>query len=105
MQKNDMNFVKIREQFPIFSQKVNGLPFIYFDSASTAQIPQEFLDTVKKYYATYKANIGRGVYSFAEQATEAYEQVRDKVAKFIGAERAQIVFTSGATESLNLDRK
>ncbi|OGB86541.1 hypothetical protein A3J41_01470 [candidate division TM6 bacterium RIFCSPHIGHO2_12_FULL_38_8] len=97
-----MNFVKIREQFPIFSQKVNGLPFIYFDSASTAQIPQEFLDTVKKYYATYKANIGRGVYSFAEQATEAYEQVRDKVAKFIGAERAQIVFTSGATESLNL---
>lgn len=97
-----MNFAKIRKHFSIFNQKVNGYPFIYFDSASTAQIPQELLIAVTKYYTTFKANIGRGIYSFAEKSTAAYAQVREKVAKFIGAKSSNIVLTSGATESLNL---
>jgi cysteine desulfurase / selenocysteine lyase len=102
MQKNDINFSLIKKEFPIFDQKVHGHPFIYFDSASTAQVPQSVLDAMVRYYATFKANVGRGVYSFAEQATQEYEQVRAKVAKFIGAKNNEIVFTSGATESINL---
>ena len=62
-----MNFKNLRKQFPILSQKVNKHPLIYFDSASTAQMPQIVLDAITDYYATYKANVGRGIYSFAEQ--------------------------------------
>ncbi len=97
MQKNDL-----KKQFPIFDCKVNGHDLIYFDNASTAQMPQVVLDEIVKYYATYKSNVGRGIYSFAEQATAAYDQVREKVAQFIGANKKSIIFTSGATESINL---
>lgn len=102
MSKNDLIFTNLRKQFPIFSQKVNGHPLIYFDSASTAQVPQIVFDAMTDYYATYKANVGRGIYHFAEKSTAQYEQVRIKIAKFIGADKNQIIFTSGATESINL---
>lgn len=97
-----MNFKDLKKQFPIFSQKVHGYPFTYFDSAAIAQMPQSVLDAIVAYYATYKSNVGRGIYLFAEQATQAYEQAREKIAKFIGAQKHQIVFTSGATDSINL---
>ncbi|MCX5924187.1 MAG: cysteine desulfurase [Candidatus Dependentiae bacterium] len=100
MPKNDLK--SLRAQFPIFKQKVNGYPFIYFDSASTAQMPQCVVDRIVSYYTTYKANVGRGVYTFAEKATTAYEASRDKIAQFIGASSKEIIFTSGATEGINL---
>lgn len=102
MSKNSMNVKILREQFPIFKQQVNGYPFIYFDSAATAQVPEEVVTAMSQYYLTYKANIGRGIYTYAEQATYAYEQARKKIAHFIGAESAQILLTSGATESINI---
>lgn len=102
MQKNGMNFEKLRMQFPIFTTKMNKHTFVFFDSAATAQMPQEVLDVMVKYYTTYKANVGRGIYSFAEQATAAYANAREKVAKFLGVHKNSIIFTSGATESLHL---
>lgn len=102
MQKNDLDIVHFRKKFPIFSQKVNGYPFIYFDSASTAQMPQVVVDAIVDYYTTYKANIGRGIYTFAEKATAVYENAREVVAKFIGACNKNIIFTAGATDSINV---
>lgn len=97
-----MNVETLRNQFPIFKQVVNGYPFIYFDSASTAQVPQSVVDSIVNYYATYKSNVGRGIYTYAEQSTAAYEGARSKVANFIGSYTDEIVFTSGATEGLNI---
>lgn len=93
---------KFRSYFPIFAQQVNGYPFIYFDSAATSQMPQSVSDAMSDYYLKYKSNVGRGVYTFAEQASAAYEQSRESVAAFIGAQPNNIVFTSGATASINL---
>ena len=98
MQKNDVNFKK---QFPIFQHKVHGHDLVYFDNASTAQMPQLVLDAMINYYTHYKANVGRGIYQIAEQATLVYAQARQTVAQFIGAKKESIIFTSGATESLN----
>lgn len=107
MQKNDikiedMNIEQVRNQFPIFTQKINGYPIIYFDSASTAQMPQSVVDAIVAYYTTYKANVGRGLYTFAEKATQAYEHARANIAQFISAQAHQIIFTSGTTGSINL---
>lgn len=99
MSENDL---KIRNKFPIFSQKVHGHDFVYFDSASTAQMPEEVLQATVDYYTKYKSNVGRGIYEFAECATKHYEDARQKVAQFINAKKNQILFTSGATESINL---
>ncbi|MBP6892523.1 cysteine desulfurase [Candidatus Babeliales bacterium] len=97
MQKND-----IKKQFPIFQHKIHGKDLIYFDNASTAQVPQSVLDAMNRYYTTYKSNVGRGIYQIAEQATLLYAKARESVASFIGAKKELIIFTSGATESLNL---
>ena len=76
---------------------------IFLDNASTTQKPKQVLDTLLHYYENYNSNIHRGIYQIADQATAAYEETRDKTAKFIGAEdRRGIVFTRGATESINL---
>lgn len=101
MSKNELAVLKIRKKFPIFTTKVHGYPFIFFDSASTAQVPQVVIDAMVAYYACYKSNIGRGIYAYAEQATKQYEQVRLQVADFIGAKPEEIIFTSGATGSIN----
>ncbi len=97
-----MNFEKIRSYFPILATTVHGQPLIYFDSAATAQMPCEVIDAIVQYYQTYKSNVGRGLYDFAEKATQKFEEVRGKVARFIGAKRQEIVFTAGATNSINL---
>jgi len=91
---------KIREDFPIFK---NNPDLVFLDNASTTQKPQTVIDTLSHYYENYNSNIHRGIYQIAEQATAAYEKTRDKVAEFIGAnDRRSIVFTKGATESINL---
>ncbi|MBI2353151.1 cysteine desulfurase [Candidatus Dependentiae bacterium] len=99
----NMDFVAVREQFPIFKQQVHhDKPLIYFDSGATAQMPQVVIDAIVDYYQHYKSNVGRGLYEFAEKATKKFETARLKVAHFIGAQAKEIVFTSGATAGINL---
>lgn len=97
----DTDFVSLRQQFPILQKTVQGYPLIYFDSASTAQMPRYVCDKIVEYYQEYKSNVGRGLYDFAEQATEIFEATRAKVAGFIGAQMNEVVFTSGATGGIN----
>lgn len=97
-----MDFEELRSFFPILQQSVNNHPLIYFDSASTAQMPQIVLDAMVDYYQTYKSNVGRGLYDSAEKATHMFETSRAKIARFIGAKKDEIVFTSGTTAGINL---
>ena len=94
---------RIRGQFPILAQTVRGKPLAYLDNAATTQKPRQVLDTLARYYAAGNANIHRGVHALSEDATEAYEGARGKVAAFLNAaEPAEIVFTRNATEGINL---
>jgi cysteine desulfurase/selenocysteine lyase len=88
----------IKSQFPIFQTHPD---LVYLDSAATTQTPQVVLDAMNEYYTQYRANIHRGLYNLSAQATESYENARAKVATFIGAERNEIIFTSGTTHGLN----
>jgi cysteine desulfurase/selenocysteine lyase len=98
-----MDFAAIRKDFPIFERKVHGKPLIYLDSTATTQKPVQVLQTLDSYYRTYNANIHRGVYAIAEEATARYEEVREKVARLLNARSSsEIVFTRGTTESINL---
>lgn len=93
---------KIHKDFPILSTKFNGKPLIYFDNASTTQKPQAVLDSLMNFYTKSNANVHRGVYALAENATQAYENARAAVAQWINADPSEIVFTRGTTESINL---
>jgi cysteine desulfurase/selenocysteine lyase len=98
-----VDFAAIRKQFPIFDRKIHGHPLVYLDSTATTQKPVAVLDALERYYRTYNANIHRGVYVIGEEATQAYEDARGKVAKFLNAaSHREIVFTRGTTESMNL---
>lgn len=93
----------VREQFPLLSRDVHGRRIVYLDSAATSQKPTAVLDAMDRYYRETNANVHRGVYLIAEEATNAIERARDRVREFIGARStAEIVFTKNATESLNL---
>jgi len=96
------NLEKLRLDFPIFNQKVYEHPLIYFDNAATAQVPLAVIDAMNEFYATYKSNVDRGLYSFAEKTTLYYEQARSVIASFIGALPTELVFTSGATDGINI---
>jgi len=94
---------KIRAQFPILHQKVNGKPLIYFDNAATNQKPKQVIDALVNYYQGYNANIHRGIHTLAEKATKAFEETRHSMQKFINAKHVEeIIFTRGVTESINL---
>jgi len=98
-----VNVARIREDFPVLKRQVNDKPLIYFDNAATSQKPNAVIDAIYRYYREYNANIHRGIHKLAEEATLAHEEAREKVAKFINAQRAsEIVFTRNATEALNL---
>ncbi len=93
----------IRDQFPILKQQVNGHPLVYLDSAATSQKPQVVIEALKKYYEYDNSNVHRGVHTLGSRATEAYENAREKVAKFINARQTEeIVFTRGTTTAINL---
>jgi cysteine desulfurase/selenocysteine lyase len=93
----------IRQEFPILNREVKGRPLIYLDNAATTQKPQVVIDALIHYYTYYNANIHRGIHTLAEEATAAFEQTRDTVKSFIGADsREEIIFTRGTTESINL---
>ena len=94
---------RVRADFPLLSRTVNGKRIIYLDSASTSQKPRVVLDALMEYYRDYNANVHRGIYQIAEEATARYEDSRAKIAAFLGAARPEeIVFTRGTTEALNL---
>jgi cysteine desulfurase/selenocysteine lyase len=98
-----MNVLKIREDFPILKRQVDGKPLIYFDNAATSQKPSVVIEALVRYYSEYNANIHRGIHKLAEEATLAHEEAREKVAKFINANRTEeIIFTRNATEAINL---
>lgn len=94
---------KIRADFPILSQKVNGKPLVYFDNGATSQKPQVVIDAISKYYQEINANIHRGVHTLSQLATDAYEISRGKIQNHINAKFAhEVLFTSGTTHGINL---
>ena len=92
----------IRAEFPILQRQVNGRPLVYLDSAASAQKPRAVIDAMVHPMEHSYANVHRGLHTLANETTEAYEGARRKVAAFIGAEPAEIVFTKGGTEAINL---
>jgi cysteine desulfurase / selenocysteine lyase len=98
-----LDIQKIRADFPILSQKVNGKPLVYFDNGATSQKPQVVIDAEVKYYQEINANIHRGVHTLSQLATDAYEVSRGKVQQHINAKFAhEVLFTSGTTHGINL---
>lgn len=93
-----------RKDFPIFAHwESRGCPLVYLDSAATAQSPRQVLNAVREFEENSRANVHRGIYALAEEATEKYEKAREKVAKFVNAVSSkEIIFTKNATESINL---
>ena len=94
---------KIRRDFPILDQRIHGNALVYLDNAATTQKPQAVIDAMVRSYAEDNANIHRGVHLLSERATQAYEQAREKVQKFLNAPHArEIIFVRGTTEAINL---
>ncbi len=98
-----LDIEKIRADFPIFNQKINGNNLVYLDNSATTHKPQQVIDSVVEFYSSMNCNIHRSVYYLSEQASNAYESVREKIKDFLNAKKSkEIVFTSGTTESINL---
>jgi cysteine desulfurase/selenocysteine lyase len=94
---------EIRRDFPILDRRIDGKKLVYLDNAATSQKPRQVLDALAEYYEEHNANIHRGVHRLAEEATAAYEEARQKVARFLGARDTRgLIFTRGTTESINL---
>ena len=98
-----MDIKSIKKEFPIFSQKINGKPLVYLDSANSSQKPKAVIDKISNFYETEFSNVGRSVHTLAVKATNRFEATRDKVQKYLNAKhREEIIFTKSATESINL---
>jgi cysteine desulfurase/selenocysteine lyase len=98
-----LDILKIRAEFPILSQKVNGKALVYFDNGATYQKPKVVIDAITKYYQEINANIHRGVHTLSQLATDAYEASRSKIQIHINAEkRHEVIFTSGTTHGVNI---
>lgn len=98
-----LDILKIRAQFPVLNQQVNGKALVYLDNAATNQKPKRVIDALTSYYEKDNANIHRGIHTLAERATKAYEQTRHAMQEFIHAKHVEeIIFTRGVTESINL---
>lgn len=94
---------RIRQDFPVLQQKVNGHDLVWFDNGATTQKPRQVIDALSDYYSRYNSNIHRGAHSLAAQATDAYEGAREKVRRFINASSTdEIIFVRGTTEGINL---
>lgn len=98
-----LNVEKIRKDFPILQQQVNGRDLVYFDNAATSQKPQRVIQALLDYYTGYNANIHRGIHTLAEKATKAFEETRHTAKAFINAKSGEeIIFVRGVTEGINL---
>ncbi len=102
LNKQMLDIKKIRADFPILSQKVNGKPLVYFDNGATSQKPKVVIDAIIKYYEEINANIHRGVHTLSQRATDAYEISRGKIQNHINAKFPhEVIFTSGTTHAIN----
>ncbi|OOC54560.1 MULTISPECIES: cysteine desulfurase [Nocardiopsis] len=98
-----LDVAAIREDFPILSRTVrDGRPLVYLDSGATSQKPRQVLDAEREFYEHHNAAVHRGAHQLAEEATDAYEAARETIARFIGADAGEVVFTKNATEGVNL---
>jgi cysteine desulfurase/selenocysteine lyase len=98
-----VDWQKVRGEFPILREQVQGKPLIYFDSAASSQKPQAVIDALAHFYEHANANVHRGLHELSNRATEAYEGARVRVAKYLGAARPEeVIFTRGTTEAINL---
>lgn len=98
-----LDIKKIREDFPILSQEVQGKPLVYLDNAATTQKPRQVIEKLAEVYSTINANVHRGVHNLSREATREMEDARETVRRYIGARSTkEIVFTKGTTESINL---
>ena len=94
---------RVREDFPILSREIYGRPLVYLDNGATTQKPRQVVEAMVDEYYNVNANVHRGVHYLSEQMTERMEQARDRVRRFIGADKvSEIIFTRGTTESINL---
>src|SRR6185312_1909621 len=99
---DDTEVRRLRADFTLLERTVNSVPLVYLDSGATSQKPQSVLDTEQHFYETVNAAVHRGAHSLAVEATDVYEQSRETVARFVGAGPDELVWTSNATEALNL---
>jgi cysteine desulfurase/selenocysteine lyase len=98
-----MDIHSLRKEFPILNIKVNNKILVYLDNGATSQKPQSVIDCINEYYATYNANIHRGVHYLSQFATSAYEEAREKISSYINSPSAkQVIFTKGTTDGINL---
>jgi cysteine desulfurase / selenocysteine lyase len=98
-----LDVARIREDFPILRQRIRGKPLVYLDNAATSQKPQVVIDAITRFYTAENANIHRGVHYLSERATVAYDEAREKVARFLNASSSrEIIFTRGTTDGINL---
>jgi len=102
--RHGLDVTTLRKDFPLLAREINGHPITYLDSAASAQRPVQVLDAMREYDETTHANVHRGVYAIAEEATRRFEEARHNVGRFIGAPdpAREVVFTKNATEGLNL---
>lgn len=98
-----LDLQQIRNDFPILHQEIFGKPLVYLDNAATTQKPLQVIETIDNYYRLYNSNIHRGVHYLSQQATQAHENARDHIRRFINAGHShEIIFTRGTTEAINL---
>jgi cysteine desulfurase/selenocysteine lyase len=98
-----VDFARIRADFPVLNRQVNGKPLVYLDNAASSQMPKQVAERIHQYHRNEHANVHRGIHTLSQNATNAYEETREKVRAFIGAElKDEIIFTTGTTDSINL---
>ena len=97
-----IDWTSIRNDFPILNQDVHGHPLIYFDNAASSQKPRQVIQALVNYYERDNANVHRGLHELSNRATDAYEEARRKVARYLGASEDEIIYTRGTTEGINL---
>ncbi|NIT59778.1 MAG: SufS family cysteine desulfurase [Aliifodinibius sp.] len=101
--KKNVDFDRIRDQFPVLNQQVKGQPLVYLDNAASSQMPKRVADRIDTYHRNEHANVHRGIHTLSQKATDAYELTREKVQQFINAEhKDEIIYTTGTTDSINL---
>jgi cysteine desulfurase/selenocysteine lyase len=101
--KTEVDFAKIRDDFPVLRQEIRENPLVYLDNAASSQMPDHVADRIDRYHRKEHANVHRGIHTLSQKATDAYEETRKKVQKFINApSKDEIIFTTGTTDSINL---
>lgn len=102
-QDNYFDVASIRKDFPILARQIGDKPLVYLDNAASSQMPVQVMDAFAEYHRGYHSNVHRGVHTLSQEATDAFEKVRFKIQNFIGAKsEREIIYTSGATDSINL---